>query len=245
MGKQVEGHDEAEASTKQHYTEKDKSAKELQISSDGLILVNQLKEFIEGTIRSKIVGSSSTRWTVSMVELTSSRQWKEEPIVDYINRWRNLSLNCKDRISEASAIEMCIQSMYWGIRYILQGILSKSFEELAARAHDMELSITTSGVEGPLVQESRRIKENQELKKGGKLYSEAPSKESMAMNIALFKLKSTTKDSGAPKNNISYEKLQRKLTLKEMQAKQYPFLNSMSREYLMTYWRLALSICQK
>ncbi|KAL0325324.1 UNVERIFIED_CONTAM: hypothetical protein Sradi_5101700 [Sesamum radiatum] len=58
MGKQVEGHDEAEASTKQHYTEKDKSAKELQISSDGLIPVNQLKEIIEGTIRSKIVGSS-------------------------------------------------------------------------------------------------------------------------------------------------------------------------------------------
>ncbi|KAL0456234.1 UNVERIFIED_CONTAM: hypothetical protein Slati_0962600 [Sesamum latifolium] len=36
MKKQVEAHDEAEASTKQHYTEKDKSAKELQISSDGL-----------------------------------------------------------------------------------------------------------------------------------------------------------------------------------------------------------------
>ncbi|KAK4384041.1 hypothetical protein Sango_3097400 [Sesamum angolense] len=51
--------------------------------------------------------------TVSMVELTNSRQWKEEPVVDYINRWRNLSLNCKDRLFEASAIEMCIQGMHW------------------------------------------------------------------------------------------------------------------------------------
>ncbi|KAL0297119.1 UNVERIFIED_CONTAM: hypothetical protein Sradi_6764000 [Sesamum radiatum] len=203
MEKQVEAHDEVGMPIKQHYAEKDKSAKEFQISSDGLIPVDQLKEFIEGTIRSKVEGSSrssftyskpytpridslkmpmgyqppkfqqfdgkgnpkqhvahfvetcnnagtygdhlvkqfvrslkgnafdwytdleagsingwehleqeflnrfyNTRRTVSMVELTNSRQWKEEPVVDYINRWRNLSLNCKDRLSEASAIEM-------------------------------------------------------------------------------------------------------------------------------------------
>ncbi|KAL0361041.1 UNVERIFIED_CONTAM: hypothetical protein Sradi_3788600 [Sesamum radiatum] len=51
----------------------------------------------------------STRRTVSMIELTNARQWKDEPVVDYINRWRSLSLNCKDKLSEASAIEMCIQ----------------------------------------------------------------------------------------------------------------------------------------
>ncbi|KAL0367323.1 UNVERIFIED_CONTAM: hypothetical protein Sradi_3622400 [Sesamum radiatum] len=61
----------------------------------------------------------STRQTVSMVELTNTRQWKDEPIIDYINRWRALSLNCKDKLSEASAIGMCIQSMHWGLVYIL------------------------------------------------------------------------------------------------------------------------------
>ncbi|KAK4385817.1 hypothetical protein Sango_2705700 [Sesamum angolense] len=75
-----------------------------------------------------------------MVELTNSRQWKEEPVVDYINRWRNLSLNCKDRLFEASAIEMCIQGMHWELCYILQAIKSKTFEELATGAHGIEMS---------------------------------------------------------------------------------------------------------
>ncbi|KAL0406997.1 UNVERIFIED_CONTAM: hypothetical protein Slati_4013600 [Sesamum latifolium] len=48
----------------------------------------------------------------------------------------------------------------------------------------------------------------------------------MAVNVAPFKLKNIAKDSIAPKNNVPYEKPQRKLTLKEMQARQYPFLDS-------------------
>ncbi|KAK4383547.1 hypothetical protein Sango_2764700 [Sesamum angolense] len=65
MGKQVEAHYEVEASAKQHYTERDKYAKEHQVSSDGLIPVDQLKEFIEGTIKSKIEGSSKSSLTYS------------------------------------------------------------------------------------------------------------------------------------------------------------------------------------
>ncbi|KAK4409375.1 hypothetical protein Sango_0010500 [Sesamum angolense] len=65
MGKQVEAHDEVEGPTKQYYTEKDKYAKEFQISYDGLIPMDQLKEFTEGTIRSKIEGSSKSSLTYS------------------------------------------------------------------------------------------------------------------------------------------------------------------------------------
>ncbi|KAL0308745.1 UNVERIFIED_CONTAM: hypothetical protein Sradi_5816800 [Sesamum radiatum] len=187
----------------------------------------------------------STRRTVSMVEHTNSCQWKEELVIDYTNRWRNLNLNCKDRLSEASSIEMCIQGMHWGLRYILQGILPRSFEELATQAHDMELSMIASAVEGLPVQEHRRNQEKQEMKKGSKPFSKAPSKESIAVNVAPFKLKSTAKDNVAPRNNVPYERPQRKLTLKEMQAREYPFLDSDVLGYLMTCWRPTLLICQK
>ncbi|KAM2903054.1 hypothetical protein COP2_002911 [Malus domestica] len=53
----------------------------------------------------------STRRTVSMLKLTSTKQWKNKLVINYINRWRTLSLDCKDRLSKTSSIEMCIQGM--------------------------------------------------------------------------------------------------------------------------------------
>ncbi|KAL0349574.1 UNVERIFIED_CONTAM: hypothetical protein Sradi_4106600 [Sesamum radiatum] len=48
----------------------------------------------------------------------------------------------------------------------------------------------------------------------------------MTVNVAPFKLRSTAKDNVALRNNVPYERPQRKLTLKEMQAREHPFLDS-------------------
>jgi len=60
----------------------------------------------------------STQRVVSMTGLTNTKQWKDEPVLDYINRWRSLSLECKDRLSEVSAVEMCAQGMEWDLLYV-------------------------------------------------------------------------------------------------------------------------------
>ena len=91
------------------------------------------------------------------MELTNTKQWKDVPVVDYINRWRSLSLDCKHRLSEISAVEMCIQGMHWGLLYILQGIKLRTFEELATCVHDMELSISSHRSTNPsILEESRK-----------------------------------------------------------------------------------------
>jgi len=41
----------------------------------------------------------STQRIVSMTELTNTKQWKDEPVLNYINRWHTLSFEGKDRLS--------------------------------------------------------------------------------------------------------------------------------------------------
>ncbi|KAL0462206.1 UNVERIFIED_CONTAM: hypothetical protein Slati_0108200 [Sesamum latifolium] len=82
----------------------------------------------------------SARRTVSMIELANQHQGKNESVLDYINNWRNLSLNCKDILSEISAVELCIQGIHWELCYTLQAIIPNTFGELATRAHGIEMS---------------------------------------------------------------------------------------------------------
>ena len=59
---------------------------------------------------------------VKMMELTNTKQRKNQPVVNYMSRQCYLSLDCKDRIYKICTVEMCIQSMHWRLLYILQRI---------------------------------------------------------------------------------------------------------------------------
>ncbi|CAL9004722.1 unnamed protein product [Prunus brigantina] len=151
----------------------------------------------------------STRRTVSMIELTNTKQWKDEPVVDYINRWRSLSLDCKDRLLEISAVEMCIQGMHWGLLYILQGIKPRTFEELATLKHE------------PVIEHKKKVfgqKTDKPVKK--------PTKEIMTINTVPVKISTRDKKSEVKRMESSREVDRRRRTLKELEEKTYPFPDS-------------------
>ena len=115
-----------------------------------------------------------------------------------------MSLDCKDRLTELSSVEMCIQGMHWELLYILKGIKPRTFEELATRAHDMELSIASRENQDILIPNMRKEGRN----------DEETIEESMVVNITLPKLSSKEKR----QTNGAHH-----LTLKERQKKIYPF----------------------
>ncbi|KAA0054033.1 ty3-gypsy retrotransposon protein [Cucumis melo var. makuwa] len=69
----------------------------------------------------------NTRCVISMMELTNTKQPKEEPGINCINRWRALSLDCKYKLTKLYVVEMCTQGMHWELYYILQGIKLRMF----------------------------------------------------------------------------------------------------------------------
>ncbi|XP_038717270.1 uncharacterized protein LOC120010560 [Tripterygium wilfordii] len=162
----------------------------------------------------------STRRTVSLPELARMRQNKEEAVVEYIERWRNLVLNCKERISESSSIDMCVQGMHWGLLYNLQANMPHSFEELATRAHDLEIQIARHGSHLP--SDPRELKK--EVKKDSK---PSRTKESMAVTTDPVKISTQkSKSKFESKTRKDQTQVKERPTLKQMQEKEYPFADS-------------------
>ena len=162
----------------------------------------------------------STCCMVSMMKLTNTKQWENEPVVDYINRWRSLSLDCKDRLSKIFAVEICIQGMHWGLVYILQRIKPQTFEELATRVHDMELNITNYGSTNPPILEETK----KEVRKNDR-NAKVNLKDPMAINTTEVKVPRR----GAKANEKMLEGWQknevRRLTFKEHKQKVNLFHN--------------------
>nr|CAN68664.1 hypothetical protein VITISV_004416 [Vitis vinifera] len=154
---------------------------------------------------------------------SASMQWKDELVVDYINHWHFLSLDCKNRVYEVSSVEMCIQGMHWGLLYILQGILPRTFEELATRAHDMEISIANHGVKKDLIIDQQKERHN------GKTSDKNLIKliqESMTVNTTPIKISVRDKKKKEVKEARPTQENERcRFTLKELEEKKYHFPN--------------------
>ncbi|KAF3629332.1 putative homeobox-leucine zipper protein ROC8-like [Capsicum annuum] len=95
------------------------------------------------------------------------------------------------RLSETSAIEMCIHGIHWELFYILQGINPKSFEKLATHVHGMELSMSSVEKGVAPVHNPRKGKDKKDLRRWSKFVPKSENNESI--NVDLSPIKFTIK----------------------------------------------------
>jgi len=158
-----------------------------------------------------------------MIELTNTKQWKDEPVLDYINRWRALSLECKDRLSEASAVEMCTQGMHWDLLYVLQMSKPRTFQELMTKTHDMEVTIASRC--GNSFYSTESSKNKVEFEKNVN-FSKGTTKEAMSTSTSEpIRIMGKPKLEGK-KSSLFKDETKKRPTLKELQEKKYSFPHS-------------------
>ncbi|KAH7847700.1 hypothetical protein Vadar_029231 [Vaccinium darrowii] len=100
-------------------------------------------------------------------------------------------------------------------------IKPKTFKELVTRAHDMEISIANGGKNSQILE---KPSDKRDVKKGDK-FSKGTTKDSMMVTTAPVKITAKDKKREVKKEFRPVEK-DKRLTLKELQAKKYPFPDS-------------------
>jgi len=113
--------------------------------------------------------------------------------------------------------------MAWDLLYVIQMSKPRNFEELATKAHDMEVAIANHYGSSFSVAESK--KDWTEVKKNVK-FSKSLTKEVMTVSKA-EPVRITGKPNSKEKRSTPFkDTIRRCPTLKELQEKKYPFPDS-------------------
>ncbi|RVW91089.1 Transposon Ty3-I Gag-Pol polyprotein [Vitis vinifera] len=172
---------EGKSKTTWHFVETCNNA-----GTDGDLLVKQFIHSLQG---------NAFDWYINLApECINSWDQMEH----YINLWHSLSLDCKDRLFEVSAMEICIQGMHW---------VSYTF----SKGYDPDLTIDLQ-------------RERHDGKKSDKTLKK-PIEESKTINTPPVKISARDKKNVVKEAGPIQENERCRFTLKELEEKKYHFLD--------------------
>ncbi|KAL0921612.1 hypothetical protein M5K25_008701 [Dendrobium thyrsiflorum] len=86
----------------------------------------------------------STEYRVTVGELVVTRQRPHESLLNYIVRWRNLSLQCEPQLQEQHAVEILLKNIDGPIAPYLKGFSIKTFQKLLTKVTSLQDSIPSA-----------------------------------------------------------------------------------------------------
>ncbi|PKU60162.1 hypothetical protein MA16_Dca028319 [Dendrobium catenatum] len=104
--------------------------------------------------------STEHRVTVGELVVTRQRQRPHESLLNYIVRWRNLSLQCEPQLQEQHAVEILLKNIDGPIAPYLKGFSIRTFQKLLTKVTSLQDSIPSAV---PPKAESQPIRRPQRL----------------------------------------------------------------------------------
>jgi len=83
----------------------------------------------------------SSKRKVSIMDLAQTTQKPGESVNDFIIRWRSLNLQCQEKITEQSAVQMCYNNLMPDIATFVATAEPQSFDALVSKASNVERQI--------------------------------------------------------------------------------------------------------
>ncbi|KAL0910749.1 hypothetical protein M5K25_018832 [Dendrobium thyrsiflorum] len=81
---------------------------------------------------------SGAQQRTTVGDLVIEKQKPGEPLVDYILRWRNLSMKCEPQLQEQHAVEILLKNIHGPVAFLLKGFTIKTFEKLLNKASNLQ-----------------------------------------------------------------------------------------------------------
>ncbi|KAL0927523.1 hypothetical protein M5K25_001698 [Dendrobium thyrsiflorum] len=112
--------------------------------SDSSIRLMEKDEYIKSLERKveemllRIEQIQGAQQQVTVGDLVIEKQKPGESLVEYILRWRNLSMKCAPQLQEQHAVEIFLKNIHGPIAFLLKGFTIKIFEKLLNKANNLQ-----------------------------------------------------------------------------------------------------------